>query len=289
MKTSVIIAAKDGSAMIKECISAWKSQLYPTDEIIVAHPADDEVAEIVQRHFPTARLVEVEKDSLIPDLLAAGILLASGEIIAVTSTQLIPRNAWIKHARILMASGISGAGGGVENSKDATLTDTAIYFCKYWRYMPPFQTKETDELSGENAIYKTSDLLRYRGAIRDGFWESEINNLFKQDGSQLLLTKDLLVDHKRGPGFLNFFGNHFKSGRHFAKERSRYLGLGQCLLEIIRSPLLPFIHLRKIRKAAVTNSRKKKALMRATMLVFVFLTGWAIGEACGYLAGPLEK
>ncbi|HSE43136.1 MAG TPA: glycosyltransferase [Acidobacteriota bacterium] len=289
MKTSVIIAAKNGSESIKDCLNAWKAQLHATDEIIVAHAEDDSTAEIVQRHFPAVRLVELEKKALVPDLLSAGIFLASGEIIAVTSTNFIPRDAWIKHARILMASGLSGAGGAVENNKNATLTDTAVYFCKYWRFMPPFKSTETDHLPSENAIYRLSDLLKFRGAIRDGFWESDINSLMKQEGLHLLLTQDLTAVHKYGAGILNFFVNCIRYGSHYARERSISLGLGQCLLNAIGSPFTPFVHLKRIRNAAEKDSRRKKALMRATALLFLFLVGWALGEARGYIAGPLEK
>jgi glycosyltransferase involved in cell wall biosynthesis len=289
MKTSVVIAAKNASSVIHESLTAWKNQLHTTDEIIVVHASDDSTVEIVKRQFPVAKLLELEKSALIPELWSAGIQQATGELTVVTIANCVPRSAWIKHARILIASGLSAAAGAVENHREASITDTAVYFCRYWRYMPPFIARETDDLPGDNVIYKSSDLLMYRRSFLDGFWEAEINKQMKADGLHLMLTSDLTASHKYGAGFFRFLGNRLRHGIHFARERSSSLGFGNRMLYSLAFPLIPFILFRRILNATKKDLRQKRALKRSSILVFLFLIAWAIGEACGYIAGPLKR
>jgi hypothetical protein len=289
MKTSVVLAAKHASSVIQESLTAWKSQLHTTDEIIVAHASDDATVEIVKRHFPVAKLLELEKSALIPELWSAGIQQATGELTVITTAHCVPRSTWIKHARILVASGLSAAAGAIENHHEASLTDTAVYFCRYWRYMPPFNARETEDLPGDNVIYKSSDLRMYRRAFLDGFWEAEVNKQMKEHGLHLLLTTDLTASHKYGAGFFRFLVNRLRHGIHFARERSSSLGFGNRILYFFAFPLIPFILFGRIWDAAKKNLRQKRALKRSSILVFPFLIAWAIGEACGYLAGPLKR
>jgi hypothetical protein len=288
MKITVIVAAKNASSVIKESLTAWKHQLHSTDETIVAHASDDLTAEIVRRDFPTVKLLSLQKKSLIPELCTAAISQATGELIAITSANCVPRSTWVKHARILIASGVSAAGGAIESPKDASLSDTAAYFSRYWRYMPPFKARESDDLPRDNVIYRSSDLSMYRGLFSNGLWTAEINQAMINDGLHLLLSPDLTAIHKHSAGFFQFLSERFHHGLHFGRERSQQFGILKRFLYFLGAPLIPFILLSRIWNAAKIDSNLKRQFMHSLAILFLFLIAWAIGEGFGYLAGPVN-
>ncbi len=288
MKITVIVAAKNASSMIKESLTAWKNQLHNTDEIIVSNASDESTAEIVRREFPSAILLNLDKNALIPELWAAAIPQSTGELIAITIANCVPRSTWIKHARILIASGLSGAGGAIENHRQASLADTAVYFSRYWRYLPPFIAKETDDLPADNVVYKTSDLLKYRMLFKDGFWDHEINKQMIEEGMHLLITPNLTASHKYGAGFFSFFANRFHHGFHFGRARCEEFGIPKRILYVLAAPVIPFVLLYRIWNATKVDTRQRRSLTRVVPLLLPFLIAWSIGEVFGYIAGPLQ-
>jgi hypothetical protein len=58
---------------------------------------------------------------------------------------------------------------------------------------------------------------------------------------------------------------------------------------IALSPVLPIIFLRKIIGSVLQNGRYNRHLISALPWLFLFLAGWGIGEALGYLTALKQK
>ncbi len=288
MNISIVVAAKNASATIRDSLKAWQDQLQQGDEILIVNASFDSTAQIVRSEYPEAKLLNLPKGTLIPELWSTGILESSRDLVAITIANCVPEASWIEKARTFLNSDYSAVGGAIANHHDASLVDTAVYLCRYWRYMPPFAAAETADLPGDNCIYRRSDLMKYQTLFHAGFWEPEINNRMKQEGLRMMLTPDLMVSHKKSSGFFAFIQNRLQHGFHFGGERSAKLNIVQRIAYLLASPMIPFLLLSRIWNAVKKNSANKRALFFSFPILIFFLAAWAAGEAFGYLAGPLQ-
>src|SRR3990172_817836 len=149
---SVIVASKNGQETIEECLTSIEKQKENQllEIIVVTDNSKNGTSQIIKNRFPGVKLIELSKPTLIPYLWSAGIEAASGEILAITIAQCIPTIDWVHKLIESLKPPYSAVGGAIENSETASLTDWALYFCRYSNYMPPFDEREVLDMAGHN-------------------------------------------------------------------------------------------------------------------------------------------
>lgn len=281
---SVVVGAHNARTTIQACLAQLERQRQGTDvELIVVDNSTDGTAALVAEHFPAIPLIKAPEKAFIPELWAVGIAASRGALVAITTAHCIPGPDWIEQVLHAHEASYPGIGGAIENDPSAGLTDWAIYFCRYSRFMRPFAESVEADLAGDNASYKRPALDRHRALWHAGFWEPEVHTALIQEGYALWRTPAVVVYHKRSFSGLGFVRNRFWHGRQFGFDRGSRIGAGRRLVHVLGAPLVPLVLLLRVAREVWTKKRHTQKFLLSLPLIGVFYLSWAVGEASGYL------
>lgn len=287
IEISVVIAAPDGGPGLARCLEALREQVSPVDgEILVVH--DPALTNDRRRptHSATARWIPLPAGAEVPNLWQAGIEASRGKIVALLVESCVPNPDWIDQVLRLHRSEVPVIGGAIDLSPDSSFLDSAVYFCRYSRYMPPFAAQYLDDLPGTNCSYKRATLEGLQEEISDGFWETFIHEKLRNRGDHLLCDPNILVRYSGSTSGLSFLRTRFAHGRKFAARRATGLNWRQRTLRALAFPLVPVLMLRRIAGRVWARRTYRARFMACAPLVTVFLTAWSAGESLGYVFGP---
>ncbi len=286
IKLSIIIAAWNGSEMLRECLSSLENQIESANaEVIVvcnfANGIDKTTTE-----FPFSKFIILPSETTVPQLRTRGIVESNGAIIALSEDVCTFDENWCRE--ILKAheeSKYSIIGGSVENAANQSSLDWAVYFYDYGKYMPPCQTRITDALSGMNVSYKREILEQARENYADGFYETFVNEELKRRGHELYFAPSAIVYHRKNYEFKKVVSQFYHQARSFAARRAANLPFSERLFFIIASPALPILLLIRIILRTINKSRRFKELVISLPYLIVLTSVWAFGEFSGYSVG----
>lgn len=283
-KLSILIGSQNAKQTIIECLTSIERQgVNESVEIIVADYSTDGTAEIIERKFPSVKLIKFTKPMLIPELWGAGIFHCSGEVIAITTAHCIPAQNWVSEILKAHNSSYAAVGGAIECMEGASLVDWAIYFCRYSSYMEPFSKGIVQEIPGDNASYKREALERCKELLENGFWEIVVNARLRRDGMELLALPSIVVYYKKSFDAAAFIRQRYYHGTHFGSTRAMDFSLLKRIVYILMSPLIPFIIFSHISRQVFKKKRHLKEFVLSSPILFLFLSSWATGEFYGYL------
>ncbi|MGI8495652.1 MAG: glycosyltransferase [Pyrinomonadaceae bacterium] len=290
IKLSVVIASQNAVTSAGNCLSEIKKQSREDTalEIIVVDNSTDHTGQIIADNFPDIKIIKAPKEKLIPELWQIGIEAGSGDIVALTTIHFVPADNWIKEIIRAHQSPYSGIGGAIENAPEANIISWAIYFCRYSRYMLPFDEKTVDDFAADNASYKRDSLNRVKNSSLQGFWEVFVHQAMKKNNLHLALIPTIIVYHQQSFNFLGFLKQRFSHGRQFGSKRAENISGGKRMALIFLSPLIPFLYIYRITNQVFTKNRNIGKYFLALPVLFVFLISWTLGEFCGYLVGQTE-
>jgi GT2 family glycosyltransferase len=281
---SVVIGAQNARSSISDCLTALENQRCGRAvEILVVDNSTDGTAEMVSRRFPHLRLIRSPAARYMPELWERGINHSTGELVAITTADFVPRNDWIENLLKAHQSSYAGIGGAIENDHAAGLVGWAIYFCRYSRYMLPFSAATVGDFAGDNAAYKRPALDRCREVRRRGFWEPFVHAELLKAGFQLLLSPEIVVYHHTSFGAPDFIRQRFWHGRQFGSDRARSLPGWKRAVYLLLSPVIPLLLFGRIARRVSEKGRHRGKFILSAPMTLVFLLGWAAGEASGYL------
>jgi glycosyltransferase involved in cell wall biosynthesis len=282
---SVVLASCNAAHSIEECITELLRQAAGSDvEIIVVDNSTDGSTDRLLSMASGTSLVVVQKppDLRIPELWAEGIRQADGRIAALTTAHFVPRPDWMMTILDRHASSVGGVGGAIEPGDELRLTDAAVYFTRYARYMLPFPRISTHDVAADNASYSLDALDQVRPTWESGFWEPEVHRALLDEGYSLTLDPSVVVSFRRSFGFRSFILNRLDHGRAHGSSRVRTADAAERMRLTVLSPLVPFI---MTARTALHVARKRRRIVQFLLslpLVFLFYTSWALGETMGY-------
>jgi hypothetical protein len=263
-------------------------------EIVAAGRADSGFpSESLEADFPNVRFVLGPACGNVPQLWAAGIQCARGDIVALTIENCVPAPDWARQLLTAHKARWSGIGGAIEIVSAAKLVDWAVYFSRYSSYMPPFDPRFLDDLPGDNCSYKREALARACAEMKDGFWETFVHWNMRKRNERLQSVPLPVVTYQGGISGWKFLRRRYKHGRYFAARRSADFSTKQRLLRVAGFLAIPPLLLFRIAGRVWRNGRHRAKFVETLPLIFCFLGAWALGEAAGYAAGssavPLEQ
>lgn len=288
-RLSVIIGAHT-AAGIDACLAALHAQQdAPPSEVILAVSSGDSLAESVKRNYPALRVCAVDGEATLPQLRAAAIAFASGDVIAILDPFSIVRPDWMREvvaaheARPNMA-----IGGAVElhNADRQGFCAWTTYINEYGMFMPPVPAGETDILPGSNISYKRAALFDADGNPRHArFWKTFVNRQLQREGSPLWLAPSVVVALDKPVPFWDFFRTRFDHGRCFAAMRTASCGRAERWLRAAAFPLLPAVLLYRWSSVYLRKRRRAGRLVVTMPLQVLLFSSWACGEGVGYARG----
>jgi hypothetical protein len=248
-------------------------------EIIVVHPKEDEIA------FPrgdSLSMASVGASSrLVPVLWGAGIAVARGAVVALTTTQFRVSANWA--TRLLEAfadSSVVGAGGTMALADGASMFTRAVFLVRYSEHMALPSTPAPREIAGDNAAYRRDAVLRVACDVARGFWEVDVHRLMRAEGGRIVRAPAAVAVFAPAFTAAEMLRNRYVHGSHFGAYRVRALGWPRWRA-IAVTPLVPAVLLARIvgRLRRAGQSLTAVAVLLPAMVPL--LIAWALGEARG--------
>lgn len=276
---SVVIGSNAPPACLEVCLEALEPQIDDGVEVIV-HDGHGGAAD-VGRRFPWARVVAAP-GQLVPFHWRDGIDAATGEIVALTISQMRPAPDWIATIRAQHAEH-EVVGGAIDPGRGLRLRDWAEYFCRYARDMRPFAAGPNVDLAGDNATYARSVLESVRDSYREGFWEPVAHRRLAERGVMLWHTPELVVEQGRSAGARAFARQRFAHGRLYGHQRGRHFGRARNLAGVLAAPVVPALMTYRVLARVFAKGRYRSRALLALPGVVWFNVVWAFAEAAGHL------
>lgn len=285
VELSVVVAVRHASANLPAILAALQPETYAGVEFLFCHtPADLAAGAFIPSHA-NVRIVSAPGASLIPHLWRDGIRAARGRRVATTSAACIPAPDWVERLLRANLSGCAGIGGVIANDPAADAKDWAIYLLRYARFAHPRSTRDVLEIAADNALYPRAEILREADLLEKGFWEPSFHRRMRARGLKLHLDPTLRVSHRNRYSAREFLYQRIAHGREFARARITDLALTKRLLYAGASAVVPMLLLGRVLAVAWREPTTRQASLRALPWLTLFVMGWALGEARGYLDG----
>lgn len=284
---SVIIGSVNGMPELGECLAHLVNQQgdHPY-EVIVVDRCGAPLPALIKQGFPQpqVRVIEAPAGTSIPKLRAIGMAEARGKAIAILEDHCNVNPHWFETIARLLAQGCEAMGGPVRNGAVKRLTDWAVFFVEYARFMPPVKPGEIDAIAGSSAIYDRAMLGRLGPELKNEVWEHFLHARMRELGVKFVSDPGLEVEHKKEFPFGYFMSQRYHYSRSFAGMRNASLGARRPLYALATPLLVPLIA-RRIASSVRSRPEYRPAFRRAAPLVLVYTTIWAFGELVGYIFG----
>jgi hypothetical protein len=279
---TVVVASLGPQAALERCLAALEPQVDGAEVLVCdGHRNTSELS----RRFGWARFVEMPT-RLVPELWRDGIELASGRIVALTISAMVPEGDWIESIKSVHAEH-DVVGGAIEPGAGLRVSDWAEYFCRYVRDMRPFEGHEcVEHLPGDNAAYKRELLERTRELYRDGFWEPVVHRRLAEEGVLVWHSPELVVRQGRSAGVRAFLRQRLVHGRAHGRKRGAHFSRPRNLAGILGAPLVPPLLTLRIVREVTAKRRYRLRVAAALPLLFAYNVAWATGEAPGHVDAP---
>src|SRR5229473_7226507 len=286
VELSIVVAVTEGGSLLGSCLTALEAQISGiAAEILVIDGTKSGAAASWSPNSGSVRILRLPAQSEVPTLWQAGIDASRGGIIALLVDSCIPRREWVRQILRTHQADCAVIGGAIDLAPRLGTVDSAIYFCRYSRYMPPFAATFLDDLPGNNCSYKRAALTSVQEEWADGFWETFVHRKMRARGDRLLCVPEILVHCVESASGLSFLRVRFNHGRRFAARRAKNMSRKQRALRALVFPLVPFVMLFRIAKRVWERRRYRAKFLSCVPLMLVFLTAWSAGEFLGYLVG----
>lgn len=298
---SVIVTAVHGKETVRRCLRVLASQAEECGvEIIV--PYDEESKEIgeqlfgefpdVNFHFIANIAATVKPNTpcrqhrLFDLRRAAGINAARGRIIAITEDYAVPATDWCRQIIAAHQRQLDAVIGGVINNGIDCALNWALYYCDFGRYGSPLRPGPAAYASDVNISYKRAALLSVRELWSNSYRETTVNWALRARGEKLFLDPRLTVEQHRPPITIRAaYRERIEWGRMFAETRGAASGLRRRLVYAAGAPALPLLLGARVLGHMLRQQRTAGQIFKSLPLAVFLLSGWAVGELQGYLAG----
>jgi hypothetical protein len=287
LELSIVVAASEGGPILGSCLTALEGQISGlAAEILVIDGTKSGIAAGRSPDHGPMRILQLPAQPEVPTLWQAGIDASRGRIITLLVDSCIPGRDWVRQILQAHQSDCGVIGGAIDLAPTLGTADCAIYFCRYSRYMPPFDASFVDDLPGNNCSYKRSALTGLEDELSEGFWETFVHRKMRARGDRLLCLPEILVHYVGSASGVSFLRVRFKHGCRFAARRARELNRWQRGLRALVFPLVPFVMLFRIAARVWEKRHYRARFLSCIPLLLVFLTAWSAGECAGYILGP---
>jgi hypothetical protein len=275
---SVVIGSHAPEESLRACLDGLAPQRDGVEVIVVeATPTTP----AFRSAYPWARFLEQPR-ALVPELWREGLDAASGEIVALTISPMVPAPNWVEAIRDAHREH-DAVGGAIDPGRGLRAADWAEYFCRYAREMRPFVSREAPDLAGDNAAYKRTLLDRWRDQYRDGFWEPEFHRRLKAAGIALWHTSDIVVFQGRSAGAAAFMRQRLQHGRKYGHQRGARFTRARNVAGVVAAPIVPFLMTWRVLREVFSRGRYRTRAVAVLPLIFSFELVWAAAEAAGHL------
>ena len=266
-------------------LAAAAKRVEPEVEIILAYSSDEARSKEIDRDYTGFIVIRLPGATTLPGLLGAALARASGEIIAITDTTCEVAEDWVSEILKAHAAPHPVIGGSVEPDGLRRMVNWAAYFCDYGQFMRPLVEGAVNELPGNNISVKRWVLERGKEFVAPEFWKTYWCRRIQAEGIRLHSTPSIVVHYRKSFRLVPYLLHRFHSGRCFAGMRLRELSRLRRPWYVAAAPALPIVLTARMLRKTLGKRRRLAELALSFPISLLAILAWAVGEACGYLAG----
>ena len=295
---SIVVTIVDGGEVLRDfLIAATSFEDPPSHELIVPYDASIPETAALKEAFPGVIFLDlgvitpvrsIRTEAGLHELYdrrrAAGLAHARGEIIGILEDRGHPRPDWARAVvRLHQTTGRQVIGGAIECREPTSPLNWAFYLTDFGQYGLPFDSGPAVWVSDVNVTYSRRVLELTRHLWKERFHEPLVNGFMMDQGEELYLANDMVVEHGRPLTTLGYLvPERFHWGRLFGHIRAIQFTPRQRLLFILGSPLIPPVLWVRHGRIQAGKGRGLRYL-RALPLVMILTTSWTLGEVWGYV------
>ena len=247
-RLSVLVPTYRRPADLERCLTGVAAQARPADQVVVVAREDDaatwEVLRAWQDRLPL-RAVSVSEPGLV-HALSAGLDAVTGDLVAITDDDAVPRPDWLARIEEHFAADPSVAGVGgrdwVHQGTPVEAGQRQVVGRVLWfgrvvgnHHVGMGPPRPVDVLNGVNCAYRTNAVRavgfdrRLRGSGAQVHWEMALGLAVRSRGWQLLYDPAVSVDHYPAQRFDVYQRGEFHPQATFDAAHNLYWALAMCM------------------------------------------------------------
>ena len=233
-RVAVVLASVDRGPAIEASLGGFLREVEGRGEVIVVDATGRDIpagCRVLRR--PAARLV--------PELWGDGLRSSDAELVAFSTTQMVPRAGWLDAMLAAVdAEGSSlGVGGRIEPGERLGMVDRAVFLLRFLAYGRELPARP----SGENALYRRETLLDVEDFWDDGFWEAEVHRGLESLGGTWATAPGAVLDYRGSTSIAEIAAQRVAHARRFGAVRSEGWPASRKLLRSAAAPAVPALML----------------------------------------------
>lgn len=279
---SVVIASGAGGDFLYRLLDSLADQVRAEgSEVFVVDRVGEQVTGRLQREYPRVTIVSLSRHPdgrkpSVPELRAAGVDRASGELVAIIEEHCRVPAGWLRAIRESFTPQDAAIGGPILDDAWSRRSDWVVYFSEYHNYLPPWPDGPRRMLNGANTVYRRSLLVKHRDALSRGYWEVELHPKLEREGRMRGLQR--LGAHHTGPfRFGYYLRQRFLLARVWGAMQRGQSSTLKRLFYLLFAPLFPFLLLARIASRVRQSGQYRSPFTRILSLLaptgFVYVAG----------------
>lgn len=263
---SVIVPCYNSERTIRRCLGSIVSQQTSVPfDVIIVDSSTDRTPEIVEREFPSARLIHLTKRTYAGAARNIGVRSTRAEYCLMIDSDCVASPDLIERviARHREAD-YAAVGGSLGNGTPRSLSGSVGYLIEFKEFMPTAPMRLERTVPSANLAYRRETFERY-GCFDDDMPLAEdilLNWKLYTAGERILFDPEIRVTHLNRTGWHEVLTYQVGLGRQSAIARRRGRLPGEYLVRYpVLIPLLPFA---RLARAAIWLAKYD----RRTLLMF---------------------
>lgn len=290
---TVIVPCYNSEQTIRRCLNAILSQhtSIPFD-VIVVDSSIDRTPQIVEREFPSVRLIHLDRRTFAGAARNVGARSTRAPFCLMVDSDCVARPDLIE--RMIARHGeaeYAAVGGSLRNGTPSSLSGWTGYLLEFKEFMPEAPMRLERTVPTANVTYRRAVIERY-GYFDEDMWLAEdvlFNSKLHRAGERIFFDPSIEVTHLNRTGWRRVLSYQVSLGKCSAEARRREGLPGEVLL---RHPaLIALMPLARLARAAVWLARTDARAFSVFLLISpMYLTAccfWAFGFFQGATGKPI--
>ncbi len=287
---SIVVAWQESQPNVEDCLDSLFNQSTESSvEIILAYGGFTADPSPLAAKYPKLKIVEHPTSGSIPSLHGIGVAHSSGNLIAITEAHTTFDLNWIDTAISISHANLDAAiGGAVEPGQKLSSVDFALYLCDYAQFALPLETGISDDLPGNNIVFKRKVIEKYlsgKDLSKDGFWKTFFCHELIEKGERLSRHSSLVAYYNRHLSFNDVMERRYHHGRCFGAMRSVDFDPAKKALYLVSCAGLPLILMIRLFKKVSKKPSLMGRFVRVYPICKLVVCAWVAGEYIGMAAG----
>ena len=286
---SVVLVTPHRYANISKVVKHLQAQTVLDQlEIIIVAPerANLEVPASDKAAFSRIRVVKVPEIKSTGRAIYAGFHEATAPLVAYAEEHAYPTPGWAEALIKAHSQPWAAVGVALANANPVNMISWASLYTDFGPWVEPVDAGEIQHLPWHHAAYKRAVLREY-GPKLEAVLETEsiLHEDLRLRGHRFYLEPAAKTNHVNISLLSSYIAAEFNGARMFTGNRALTTSTLWRLIYMCRTPLMPFVRLRRVVRHIIRSGRARELLPGILPALSVGLIADALGQLIGYAFG----